>query len=243
MWRLFSNLICETVWPVTGVHRRHHFQRRSKTALRPQSIFWAMLESLASTLIESLFLVGDICCSPKLLVFLPPPQWGRLVPVCLLISAPSLGVIIANNWLCLSVCLSQKNFKLFLLFCFSMESSHFDGHRAIFWPSVLHDPLYKTFFFDFWFRPLTPKIYSPDKIAYNSTCMADRPEMFGLNRGFSGWPMQWNHAKCCGADPCCHGNEIWARRGDLVAYRLVLSVCQLNSSWTDRRWTSSKMAT
>jgi len=23
-------------------------------------------------------------------------------------------------------------------------------------------------------------------------------------------PIQWNHAKCCGADPCCHGNEIWA---------------------------------
>jgi len=22
-------------------------------------------------------------------------------------------------------------------------------------------------------------------------------------------------------DPCCHGNEIWARRGDPVAYRLV----------------------
>ena len=25
----------------------------------------------------------------------------------------------------------------------------------------------------------------------------------------------------CGADPCCHGNELWARRGDPVAYRLV----------------------
>ena len=23
------------------------------------------------------------------------------------------------------------------------------------------------------------------------------------------------------ADPCCHGNEIWARRGDQDAYRLV----------------------
>jgi len=48
--------------------------------------------------------------------------------------------------------------------------------------------------------------------------MADRPEMFGPARGFSGWPIQWNHAKCCGAD---HGNGIWPRRGDLVAYRLV----------------------
>jgi len=37
--------------------------------------------------------------------------------------------------------------------------------------------------------PLTPKIYSPKfgkKIAYKSACMADRPEMFGPTRGFSG---------------------------------------------------------
>jgi len=47
----------------------------------------------------------------------------------------------------------------------------------------------------------------------------------GLLGGFRGWPIQWNHAKCCGADPCCHGNEIWARRGDPVAYRLVYHVC------------------
>jgi len=39
--------------------------------------------------------------------------------------------------------------------------------------------------------------------------------------GFRGWPIQWNHAKCFGADPCCHSNEICARRGDLVAHRLV----------------------
>jgi len=27
----------------------------------------------------------------------------------------------------------------------------------------------------------------------------------GPTRGFSGWPIQWNHAKCRGADSCCHG--------------------------------------
>jgi len=42
---------------------------------------------------------------------------------------------------CLSVCLSRCSFKL-LLFCFSMELSHF-------WQSVLHVALYKTVFFDF----------------------------------------------------------------------------------------------
>ena len=54
--------------------------------------------------------------------------------------------------------------------------------------------------------------------------MADRPEMFAPTRGFSGWPIQWNHAKCCGADPGCHGNEIWARRRHPVAFRLVHTV-------------------
>ena len=28
--------------------------------------------------------------------------------------------------------------------------------------------------------------------------MANRPEMFGPIRGFPGWPIQWNHTKCCG---------------------------------------------
>ena len=43
-----------------------------------------------------------------------------------------------------SVCL-PRSFKSLLLFCFSMESSHFG-------PSVLHVALYKTLFFDFYAR-------------------------------------------------------------------------------------------
>jgi len=122
---------------------------------------------------------------------------------------------------CASVCLSRTNFKLILLFCFSMESSHF-------WPSVLHDPLYKTLFLDFWFRPLTPKIYSP-KFAKKSTIsqlvwQIDRKYLY-LSGGYRRRPIQWNHTKCCGADRCCHDNEIRARRGDLIAYRLVSINC------------------
>jgi len=65
----------------------------------------------------------------------------------------------------------------------------FRWNRAIFGPSVLREPLYKTLFFDFWFRPpnpqnLLPKIWP--KIAHNSACMADRPKTFAPNRGFSG---------------------------------------------------------
>jgi len=61
--------------------------------------------------------------------------------------------------------------------------------------------------------------------------MADR--CLGLPGGFGGWLIQWNHAKCCGTDPCCHGNEneIWARRGDSVAYWLVLFVVYVLSAF------------
>jgi len=87
----------------------------------------------------------------------------------------ALESIIFCRWLCLSVCLylrlSRCSFKLLLLF----------------WPSLLHVALYKSFFFDFRFRPpnsqnLLPKICTCTK----SACMADRPEMFGPTRGFSG---------------------------------------------------------
>ena len=70
------------------------------------------------------------------------------------------------------------------------------------------------------------------KIAYKSACMADR-RCLGLLGGFGGWPIQWNHVKCCGANPCCHGNDIRPRRGDPDAYQLVrLSVCHgQTSNW------------
>jgi len=53
----------------------------------------------------------------------------------------------------------------------------------------------------------------------------------GLTGGFRGWPSQWNHAKCCADDPCCHGNLMWARRGDPVSYRLVVSWCFVRRQW------------
>ena len=65
----------------------------------------------------------------------------------------------------------------------------FRCNRAIFPPLVLRDPLYKTLFFDFLFRLPNPQNWLPKiwpKIVYNSACMADKPEMFAPNRGFSG---------------------------------------------------------
>jgi len=105
-----------------------------------------------------------------------------------------------------------------------MEWSHF-------WPSSLHVALCKTLFFDFWFRPpnaqiLLPKICNCTKSPISRLVWQIDRRCLHLPGGFRGWPIQWNHAKCCGADPCCHGNDIWPMRGDLVAYWFVcLSVC------------------
>jgi len=83
-------------------------------------------------------------------------------------------------------------------------------NQGISWPSVLHDKNYKTLFFDIDLGPLTPKI----------ACDNTSPPVVALSArqlclGKVGNPLNF------GADPCCHGNEIWARHGDPVAYRLV----------------------
>ena len=43
--------------------------------------------------------------------------------------------------------------------------------------------------------------------------MTDRPEMFAPNRGFSGMADSMEPCTMLWADPCCHGNDIGARRG------------------------------
>jgi len=111
-----------------------------------------------------------------------------------------------------SVCLSRCSFKSILLLCFSTESSHF-------WPSSFRVALYKTMFFDFWFTPanaqnLLPKIgtvglWDSQSIwtcviaAYRTNC-AHKDLHVGR------------------ADPCCHGNDIWAGRG---VHRLPTCLC------------------
>ena len=112
-----------------------------------------------------------------------------------LISAPSLGVyyfLSLTLSVCPDVCHAPSN-------CFFFVSW---WNRAIFWPSVLHVPLHKTLFFDCWFRPpnahnLLPKICTKSPIS-GLVCQVDQ-RCLGLPRGFRGWPIQWNHPKCCGA--------------------------------------------
>jgi len=72
--------------------------------------------------------------------------------------------------------------------------------------------------------PVTPKINSPkfctkspiSRLAWqidHVMVMSCHGRCLGLLGGFRGWPIQWNHTKCCGADSCCHGNENLANLG------------------------------
>jgi len=65
-----------------------------------------------------------------------------------------------------------------------------------------------------WGRPLLPWKRHLGAIAHITRLVwqIDR-RCLHLPWGFRGWPIQRNHAKCCRADPCCHGNEIWANLG------------------------------
>ena len=113
---------------------------------------------------------------------------------------------------CPSICLS-RSFKLLLLFLFLDGIEPFFGCQFSMWHST------KRFLRILIQAPkaqyLLPKICTKSPIS-----QIDR-RCLGLLGVFWGWPIQWNHTKCCGANPCCHGNEIWARRGDPVAYRFV----------------------
>jgi len=147
----------------------------------------------------------------------------------LAISSPcgTLQKVVLRFWICCHGneiwAIFQKNWN-----CFFFVSR---WNRAIYWPLVLHEALYKTLFLDFSFRPpnalnLLPKICNCTKSPISRLVWQIDRRCLGLLGGFRGWPIKWNYAKCCGADRRCHGNDIWPRRGDLVAYRLVcLSLC------------------
>jgi len=45
--------------------------------------------------------------------------------------------------------------------------------------------------------------------------------MFAPTRGFLGMADSMEPCKMFGAHPCCHGNDIWHKGGDPVAYRIV----------------------
>ena len=80
--------------------------------------------------------------------------------------------------------------------------------------------------------PLTPKIDSPkfeQKSPITRLVWQIEQRCLRLIGGFRGWPIEWNHAECCGADPCCHGKEIWANFGYFLPKSpMSRLVCQIN---------------
>jgi len=146
-----------------------------------------------------------------------------------LISVPSLGVYYCQQILTLSVwpdvCPSVTLLQIASSFLF------LDGIEPFFWPSFLHVPLYKTLYFDFWFRPPQHPKFTPQnlhKIAYMSACMADRPRDVWAYQGVFG-DGRFNRTLQNVVGPTLvAGNKIWARCGDPVPYRLVsLLLCAL----------------
>jgi len=148
----------------------------------------------------------------------------------LLISAPRLGVYYFCRWFCLSVYSSDCLFVTLLLQIDS-SFSFLDGIEPYF-GRHLSTALYKTSFFDFWFRPpnaknLLPKICSCTKSPISRLVWQIDRRCLGLVGVFGMANSIWNHAKCCGADHCCRSNDIWPRRRDLVVYRLVMFFFEL----------------
>jgi len=93
-----------------------------------------------------------------------------------------------------------------------MESNHFLAISSP-WQKL------QMLFFHFWFTPPNAKNLLP-KIACDNTTLP-RQHPWSRTRQLSSCLEKVGNPLNFGADPCCHGNEIWPRRGDLDAYRLV----------------------
>ena len=129
----------------------------------------------------------------------PSFDWWVSDFIIIIDSAPSLGVyyflsltLSVSPPACLSVCLSV---------CHKLQIESFFAsrwNRAIFGRHFSMTPSTKRCSSIFDLGPQHPK-FTPQnlhKIAYKSACMTDRPDMFRPTRGFRGWTIQWNHAKC-----------------------------------------------
>ena len=126
-------------------------------------------------------------------------------------SAPSLGVYYFLS-LTLSVCYAAPSNRFFFVS---------QWNRAIFCPSVLHVALYRTVFFNFWFRTPNPQNLLP-KFFYG-TCVIEATQLRTQKRAWHHCDIITYHRSwiSMGCQTCRNGiqgttmcaNEIWARRG------------------------------
>jgi len=121
-------------------------------------------------------------CDKTKFIFLN--RWPPLRFFVLLISAPRLGVyyFFVIESVCLSVHLSVCHAAPSNWFFFFV----FRRNRAIFWPSSLHVALYKTLFFDFWFRPPNAQNWLP-KVACDNATLTRRHPCSRSRHGSSAW--------------------------------------------------------
>jgi len=124
------------------------------------------------------------------------------------------------RWLCISICPSvcHRQIKTASSFLFLDGIEPFFGHQFSVIPSTKSSLISDL-------GPLMPKIWT--KIAYKLACMADRLEMFAPTRGFLGMADSMEPCKMLWGQPCCRGNDIWPRHGDLVTYWLVYITYQI----------------
>jgi len=130
---------------------------------------------------------------------------------------------------CHDVCLSCP-FKLLLLFLFLDGIEPFFGHQFSMWHSYT-----KLFSSIFDLSTLTPKIYSPN---FYGTCVMEARAICAhkdLHSTIVTSIITYHRSWMSMARHTCRNsikgtsilaNEICARRGDLVAYRLVFFVCR-----------------
>jgi len=137
------------------------------------------------------------------------------------------GIIDLHAW--------ARSLLFFVVDCLSVFSSICHGQTsnwffffvsrwnwAIFWLSFPHDPSTERCSSSFDLGPLMPQNLL-SKIACGNAKLPRR-HPWSRTRQFSSCLEKVGNPLNFGADHCCHGNEIWHRRGDLDAYRLVFSV-------------------
>jgi len=137
-----------------------------------------------------------------------------------------LSTIIDYDCLSVCVCLSVTPLQIASSFLFLDGIETFFGRQ---FSCRWHSTKLVSSIFDL--GPLTPKIYPPNFLrrvcdgSWGSVChnaTLPRCHRCGHALGTAALPIgKVGNPLNFGVDPCCYGNEIWSRRGDLDAYRLV----------------------
>jgi len=115
-----------------------------------------------------------------------------------------------------------------------MESSHFR-------PSVLNDPSTKRCSSIFDLGPYRPK-FTPQnlhKIALSQLAWQIHRRCLSLPGGFLGWPITWNHVKCCGPTLVTKQQRIATKFGlvaEIQSPTSLLMICHIQYANWDEMW-------